>query len=362
MDLHVPIYFSAFQCLAGACPDTCCAGWEIPIDSSTAAEYAALPGPLGEQLCRALKPDDEGNFCFPLKGRSCFFLDGDGLCRIHKELGEAHTSLVCRTHPRFFDDYGSLREGGLCASCPEAARMVLSEDLSLLSRPTPEAPAGEDPPLLAFLLTARETAFRLLRRRKLPLERRLELLLLFSNELQLLIDSGLPEETAQLCALYEKVSPDALPPLPEGPNGASCCLTLLQEQDHLRPDWAELLSAAAARLNAGVLPAQGPPERLAERAAIYFLYRHWLRAVWDGDVLSWGEFIVFAVVSVSLLSGYQGGDSFPDILRCFCLETEHSAGNLDLLQDAFRTRVSIGDLLSVAGAIPPLSRPSGTAD
>ena len=355
MVLHIPAYFSTFRCLAGDCPHTCCAGWEIPIDSGTAAEYTALPGRLGEQLRRTLKRDEEGTFCFPLRGLSCPLLDGDGLCRIHRELGESHTSLTCRTHPRFFDDYGSLREAGLCASCPEAARMVLREDLSLLSQPTPDPPAEEDPPLLAPLLIARETALRLLRKRELSLARRLELFLLFSNELQLLIDSGSTEKTAQLCALYEEAPPGFLPPLPEGIDGAAICLALLQEQDHLQADWTALLEETAARLAAGTLPSQGPPERLAERAAVYFLYRHWLRAVWDGDVLSWGEFVVFASVSVCLLSGYRGGgDFFSDTLRCFCLETEHSAENLEFLQDAFCSRFSIGDFLSMAGAIPPL--------
>ncbi len=363
MDLHIPSCFSAFHCLAGNCPHTCCADWEVPIDSDTAAEYATLPGPLGVQLRRALRQDEEGVLCFPLKGRFCPFLDEDGLCRIQKELGESHTGLICRTHPRFFNDYGPLREAGLCASCPEAARLVLAEDLTLLAQSTPEIPAEEAPPLLAPLLAARETALRLLRRRSLPPERRLELLLLFSNELQLLLDNGAPEEVQALCALYEETPPESLPPLRPGCGGADCCLTLLMEQEHLRQDWTDLLSEAAHRLSAGTLPAQGPPERLAERAAVYFLYRHWLRAVWDGDALSWGEFVVFATASVCLLSASQdGGGSFPDLLRRFCLETEHSAGNLDLLQDAFCTRFSIGDFLSVIGAIPPLSGRSGTAD
>lgn len=241
--------------------------------------------------------------------------------------------------------------------------MVLREDLSLLSLPTPDPPAEEDPPLLAPLLIARDTALRLLRKRELSLAHRLELLLLFSNELQLLMDSGSTEKTAQLCAFYEEASLDSLPPLPEGIDGAVSCLALLQAQDHLQADWTALLEETAARLAVGTLPAQGPPEHLAERTAVYFLYRHWLRAVWDGDVLSWGEFIVFASVSVCLLSGYRdGGDSFSDTLRCFCLETEHSAENLESLQDAFCTRFSIGDFLSMAGAIPPLSHFSQIVD
>ena len=28
----IPHYYNRFQCMAGSCPDTCCAGWEIAID------------------------------------------------------------------------------------------------------------------------------------------------------------------------------------------------------------------------------------------------------------------------------------------------------------------------------------------
>ena len=74
MDLHIPSCFSAFHCLAGNCPHTCCADWEVPIDSDTAAEYATLPGPLGVQLRRALRQDEErGCYASPSRDDSVLF-------------------------------------------------------------------------------------------------------------------------------------------------------------------------------------------------------------------------------------------------------------------------------------------------
>ena len=35
-------------------------------------------------------------------------------------------SETCRLYPRFYADFGSLREAGLSLSCPEAARLILS--------------------------------------------------------------------------------------------------------------------------------------------------------------------------------------------------------------------------------------------
>ena len=48
MRTRVPAYYDAFHCLAGACPHSCCIGWEVVIDPDTARLYQNQPGPLGE--------------------------------------------------------------------------------------------------------------------------------------------------------------------------------------------------------------------------------------------------------------------------------------------------------------------------
>ena len=35
MRTRVPAYYDAFHCLAGACPHSCCIGWEVVIDPET---------------------------------------------------------------------------------------------------------------------------------------------------------------------------------------------------------------------------------------------------------------------------------------------------------------------------------------
>ena len=54
MVVRVPDYFEEFRCLAGACPHTCCAKWEVVIDEATAQRYEKVPGALGEKLRSAL--------------------------------------------------------------------------------------------------------------------------------------------------------------------------------------------------------------------------------------------------------------------------------------------------------------------
>ena len=143
MKITMPDRYDSFRCLAAACPDTCCRDWEIPVDPDTADFYETLPGQLGEEVRKVLSRSEDGTPCLQLRGGNCPLLDGEGLCRIYKELGEECLSTTCRSHPRFTREYGELREVGLCASCPECARLVLESDLCLTTRESPEPPAGE---------------------------------------------------------------------------------------------------------------------------------------------------------------------------------------------------------------------------
>lgn len=39
MEIRYPNYYKTFRCIAGACPDTCCAGWEISVDKESEKRY-----------------------------------------------------------------------------------------------------------------------------------------------------------------------------------------------------------------------------------------------------------------------------------------------------------------------------------
>lgn len=109
--------FHSFQCIAEACPDTCCAGWEVDLDEDAAARYQALPGALGEEIRSAICREDGYTF-FRLKNGQCPFLNKEKLCRLILELGEDVLSVTCREHPRFWEEYGMRRETCLSISCP----------------------------------------------------------------------------------------------------------------------------------------------------------------------------------------------------------------------------------------------------
>lgn len=48
-----PDDYAAFRCLAGACPQTCCAAWEIVVDPNAQDAYLRLQHPLAAKLRRA---------------------------------------------------------------------------------------------------------------------------------------------------------------------------------------------------------------------------------------------------------------------------------------------------------------------
>lgn len=326
MLVRVPDYYDKFRCLAGDCPHTCCEKWEVVIDEETARRYAEETGPLGEKLCAALRTDEDGDLCFPLDGGRCPFLDGENLCEIHKTLGEAATSVTCREHPRFTEDYGPFREVTLSASCPAANNLLLGSEapLAFLERETAEPPEEGDE-WLAGLLPLRARLLALLADRSWPLERRLADFLTLAQAAQTALDTGCEEDLPALAGRWrpagagEAAGPSALFP---------AALRLLAGLEALEEDWRALLARAET---AGPMP---QPEALLERIAVYFAFRYILKTVNDGDLLGRAKFCVFAVLAVGRLAAVCG---LAEALRRFSCEVEHDDDALDALLDAMDT-------------------------
>ena len=333
MLIRVPDYYDNFRCLAGACPHTCCEKWEVVLDDDTVRRYEGVPGPLGDRLRAAMREDEGGDVCFPLNGGRCPFLDGDNLCEIHRQLGEAATSVTCREHPRFTEDYGPFREITLCASCPAANALLLGSDnpLTFPERETPEAgEAGDD--WLPCLLPLRTRLLDILADRSLPLRRRLRDFLLLAWDAQGYLDE---EQASELPALVSDWTPpeDAVQPA-EAPPLFPGGLRFLETLETLDDDWPALLRQAETA------PAAPVPEPPLERMAVYFAFRYLLKAINDGDLLSRAELCVFAVLTVERLAVVCG---LPEALRRFSCEIEHDEDNLDALLDAFYQ----GDVVSL---------------
>ena len=325
MIIRIPEYYQEFRCLAGACPHTCCSGWEVVLDEGTAQRYLAEEGPLGERLRRHLQKDEAGDFCFPLSGGRCPFLDGENLCQIHRQLGEEATSVTCREHPRFTEEYGPFREITLSASCPAANALLLGSDapLTFLEMETAEPEeAGDD--WLCWLLPLRERMLTVLKDRRRPLKERLASFLELALEAQWLLDE---ERLEELPGLADSWEPEKSRP-PEGASGLfPAAQRLVGRREVLEPQWRGLQAQAETA------PAIEGPQNQLERVAVYFAFRYLLKTVNDGDLLSKAQLCVFALLTVERLAGVCG---LSEALRCFSREIEHDSDNLKALQESFR--------------------------
>lgn len=131
MEFTFPNYYKEFSCIAGSCPDTCCAGWQIVIDNKTLKKYQHFKGPFHNRLHNDI---DWKEHVFRQYNRRCAFLNEENLCDIYTEAGPKMLCDTCRNYPRHIEEFESLREISLSLSCPEAARILLSQKEKVHSR------------------------------------------------------------------------------------------------------------------------------------------------------------------------------------------------------------------------------------
>lgn len=298
--------FDSFSCIAGACPDTCCAGWEVDLDEIILEKYLTLPGPLGEEVRSKIVTEDGYTF-FRMEDGRCPFLNDRNLCRLILESGENCLSVTCREHPRFWEEYGDLQETCLAISCPEAARLLFSEPFRLKITETPE-PGEEDEfldeELLTSLLEIREALFSIALE-EVPMEQRLSNVAALAMEVQ---------------GMEPKPRPRDIP-------GFIRFLTTLEfTDDRLRTILTETTPAPSPREAFEALPME------VENLLLYFLYRYPLRAVWDGLVLEKVLLAVYAVETIFRLAAGKPGSLREKMTECailFSREIEHSPDNLE---------------------------------
>lgn len=240
MLLKTPDYYKNFQCIAGACKDSCCIGWEIDIDEDTKTYYEQVEGSFGDRLRTHMVQADQEDIdpqtglcmtSFELsEGRRCPFLNAENLCDICIELGEEALSEVCTEYPRFtmeyFCDvekpYTLIREKCMALSCEEVGRLVFSreEPIKIETRELPdqewmeedgeewesdeeEEENREEARLSGLLLQARDYAIQLLQKRNLDLTNRIIAYIDFCSQIQHLLNEDRENEIPQLIPKWE---------------------------------------------------------------------------------------------------------------------------------------------------------------
>lgn len=254
-----PDDYAAFRCLAGACPQTCCAAWEIVVDPDAQDAYLRLQHPLAAKLRRVLRVDSEGDTYFAQTDGRCPFLCADGLCELQRTLGEQSLCRTCRDFPRWEVLLCDRVEQGLSPACPEAARRLLerSAPLRFVSAPLPDdgyVPGARERRLTAAVTAVRDRVLALLARPEHTAYENLAAARAFACTAQRQLDR---HRIAALAAAF--ASPESLD-----------------------ARWPELLRRAAA------LPACPPPRMTPVQQtclAQTIVWRHGMDALDDRDVV-----------------------------------------------------------------------------
>lgn len=85
MQYTAPHYYRRFTCIAGECPDTCCAGWQIAIDQKSLKAYKKQKGMIGSRLHNEIDWKEE---VFRQYDGRCAFLNEENLCDLYLEGGQ----------------------------------------------------------------------------------------------------------------------------------------------------------------------------------------------------------------------------------------------------------------------------------
>jgi lysine-N-methylase len=141
IDVVQPEYIKEFACIGGACPDSCCANWNIVFDEDACRRYenctdAAIHSCYQMAVQRNVEMAADGTvpyaFVQMTAAQRCPFLLQDGFCLIQRHTEEQNLSETCRTYPRVWHTWGfAYAECSMDVSCPRAAQLILQRQAPL---------------------------------------------------------------------------------------------------------------------------------------------------------------------------------------------------------------------------------------
>ena len=247
-----PSYAGLFRCIGSQCEDTCCGGWDIPVDKITYEAYRTFPaeklGSLVSHFVSVIPGSPYDNLYASIHQQedgSCPFFSGDRLCGIQKEYGPGLLSATCSIYPRSLSMVHGRLEGSLTLSCPEAARAVLlhagstEQAGNLFSgdfRTDNALSVRERAGLNEFFYPVQSLIAAVIRDRSRPLWQRLLIVASLCRRLDDLAAAG-THGLAELLARYAR----------DLGQGASAELEQLQPQIETRLEFAIMLSDARCR-------------------------------------------------------------------------------------------------------------------
>jgi len=343
-----PNYYKEFSCIADKCEATCCAGWQIVVDEEALKKYKKVSGEFKQRIKEGV--DFKEGVFYQNPGKRCAFLNEQNLCDMYTALGEEAFCETCRRYPRHIEEFENVREFTLSASCPEAARILLSQKEPMQFYDV-EIDADEevfddyDPMVYEKLLEARGEMLSFLQNRSFLITERAAGLWDFIEEFQEKMDEGtLFADTA----VYDGL----VPRNPETSyEEAKALFALLHNLEFLADDWEETLLETEHSLygkdeeyyrkikeNFGVWKEKEFPDWdiMLEQLLVYFIYTYFCGAVYDEYVASKVKMAVcsvFYIEEMAMALWIKNGkrlnlSEFTKIVYRYSRELEHSDENL----------------------------------
>lgn len=378
MKVRYPAYYEKFSCIAGACEDTCCAGWEIDIDEKSYEYYNNLPGEFGEKVRSHMKQYEQReedvyeSHGFILKEKKrCPFLREDGLCEMILTLGEEAICDVCTYTPRNFLEYGGVREISISPSCAEAGRLIFGSDEKVIfvngeEEGELEIEEGEEEFLFGEnIRRVRDDAIEILQDRHYSISDRMGGFLCFAREVQNLLNG---EEFDALVSLKEKGVEEYIQRGRKSGEKEECSTNIeyvsflkrfasFSGMDSINEEWDNYIAEMNSCFVEGDRGEENYREAMKgycsgverenrafewEQLAVYLSFLMLSRCVDDWNFWGKAQFVAASYLFVRDMDAlrYYKEKKFTredrvDVMRIYAKEVEHSQDNLDYLEEEF---------------------------
>ena len=377
MKTKVPYYYKDFKCIASECSDTCCAGWEIIIDEDTHEKYKNVTGKFGEILRSKITLYEDGEPGFILEGDDCPFLNKNKLCDIYSELGEESLCNTCKQFPRFIEEYGDTREIGISISCPEAARIILDNDKRVefeINENDEMVSAYDDVnyDLFLQLMPARKIALDIIQNRSMTLKNRIALLISFAHDIQDKIDANKVFEVEEVRKSYldEDFIKSSIKQLNRYKDREKFkydnmhkYFQVYKSLEHIDENWPKIVDHTFEYFYKVINDHQlyinkhnefnkyyKEKEYEYEHLIVYFIFRYFMKAVYDYDVLAKVKLAVVSYLIIKELDVVRWIDNKGnltkqdqiDLMHMYSKDIEHSEDNLEELAQIFEINKVFG--------------------
>lgn len=324
MLLRMPNYCRDFKCSASKCSDNCCIGWEIDIDEKTAEYYKNLDGDFGNRLKSGITFSSPSSFI--LKNERCPFLNDRNLCDIILTLGEDKLCHICNEHPRYYEWFSGIKEGGVGMCCEEGARLILKRgnETDYYEREVPNEPWDEyDYELYNLLLSVRENIIGLLKNKDIPLFSAVSSILRYGEEIQFRIDNFDFKKNNKIPVQAEKNTdkPDV-----------KAIFKIFEELEPIDGAWIPFIQRIE---KSAPLFIDRKYEQYLRNIGIYFIWRYLMKGIFDEEILSKVKLAVISMAVLGLIFTAENSDFESSIIlaKNFSKELEYSEENLEKIYD-----------------------------